>query len=81
MSGLKLGRPVVDSLCQLAGTLTLSGLILGGTGIGNVSKTLLLPPIHFIASLLFVLACLHHVLRHYSAGRGHKSNRTIAQRD
>jgi hypothetical protein len=39
MSGLKLGKPVVDSLCQLAGTLALSGLILGGTGIGNVSKT------------------------------------------
>ncbi|XP_012572250.2 protein TONSOKU [Cicer arietinum] len=35
MSGLKLGKSVVDTLCQLAGTLTLSGLILGGTGIGN----------------------------------------------
>nr|KYP67832.1 Protein BRUSHY 1 [Cajanus cajan] len=35
MRGLKLGKPVVDTLCKLAGTLTLSGLILGGTGIGN----------------------------------------------
>ncbi|CAJ1937877.1 unnamed protein product [Sphenostylis stenocarpa] len=35
MSGLKLGKPVVDTLCKLAGTLTLSGLILGGTGIGT----------------------------------------------
>jgi len=41
MSGLKLGKPVVDTLCKLAGTLNLSGLILGGTGVGTVSKTYL----------------------------------------
>ncbi|KAK4264787.1 hypothetical protein QN277_025917 [Acacia crassicarpa] len=35
LSGLKLGKPVVDTLCQLAGTITLSGLMLGSTGIGN----------------------------------------------
>ncbi|XP_061345353.1 protein TONSOKU [Gastrolobium bilobum] len=35
LSGLKLGKPVVDALCQLAGTLTVSGLILGSTGIGT----------------------------------------------
>ncbi|XP_027916277.1 protein TONSOKU [Vigna unguiculata] len=35
MSGLKLGKPVVDTLCKLAGSLTLSGLMLGGTGIGT----------------------------------------------
>ncbi|TKY60409.1 TONSOKU protein [Spatholobus suberectus] len=35
MRGLKLGKPVVDTLCKLAGTLTLSGLILGGTSIGT----------------------------------------------
>ncbi|XP_025985410.1 protein TONSOKU-like isoform X3 [Glycine soja] len=35
MSGLKLGKPVVDTLCKLAGTLNLSGLILGGTGVGT----------------------------------------------
>ncbi|KAK7358853.1 hypothetical protein VNO77_00793 [Canavalia gladiata] len=34
-SGLKLGKPVVDTLCKLAGTLTFSGLVLGGTGIGT----------------------------------------------
>ncbi|KAL5188547.1 Protein TONSOKU [Glycine soja] len=39
MSGLKLGKPVVDTLCKLAGTLTLSGLILGGTGIGTEGAT------------------------------------------
>ncbi|XP_028797698.1 LOW QUALITY PROTEIN: protein TONSOKU-like [Neltuma alba] len=35
LSGLKLGKPVVDTLCQLAGTISLSGLMLGSTGIGN----------------------------------------------
>ncbi|KAI4317132.1 hypothetical protein L6164_025031 [Bauhinia variegata] len=35
VSGLKLSKPVVDALCQLAGTLTLSGLMLGSTGIGT----------------------------------------------
>ncbi|KAL9329739.1 hypothetical protein ACSQ67_004742 [Phaseolus vulgaris] len=35
MSGLKLSKPVVDALCKLAGSLTLSGLLLGGTGIGT----------------------------------------------
>ncbi|KAK7318472.1 hypothetical protein RJT34_03174 [Clitoria ternatea] len=35
MSGLKLGKPVVDALCKLAGAFTLSGLILGDTGIGT----------------------------------------------
>jgi hypothetical protein len=37
LSGLKLSKPVVDSLCQLAKTSSLSGLMLGGTGIGTVS--------------------------------------------
>ncbi|KAL2342941.1 hypothetical protein Fmac_004226 [Flemingia macrophylla] len=35
MRGLNLGKAVVDTLCKLAGTLTLSGLILGGTCIGT----------------------------------------------
>ncbi|KAL6219796.1 hypothetical protein ACLB2K_007555 [Fragaria x ananassa] len=34
MSGLKLSKPVVDSLCQLAKHLSLSVLMLGETGIG-----------------------------------------------
>jgi len=37
LNGLKLSKPVVDSLCQLAKTSCLSGLMLGGTGIGTVS--------------------------------------------
>ncbi|KAK4256777.1 hypothetical protein QN277_006458 [Acacia crassicarpa] len=36
LSGLKLGKPVVDSLCKLAGNTNLSGLMLGSTGIGTV---------------------------------------------
>ncbi|KAF1867268.1 hypothetical protein Lal_00049697 [Lupinus albus] len=35
LHGLKLGKPAIDALCQLAESLTLSGLILGGTGIGT----------------------------------------------
>ncbi|XP_062147613.1 protein TONSOKU [Alnus glutinosa] len=35
LNGLKLSKPVVDSLCQLAKTSCLSGLMLGGTGIGT----------------------------------------------
>ncbi|MED6158767.1 hypothetical protein PIB30_035878 [Stylosanthes scabra] len=35
LSGLKLGKPVVDALCHLAGTLSLSGLMLGGTAVGT----------------------------------------------
>ncbi|CAL0330027.1 unnamed protein product [Lupinus luteus] len=35
LHGLKLGKPVIGALCQLAESLTLSGLILGGTGIGT----------------------------------------------
>lgn len=38
MNGLKLSKPVVDSLCQLAKTLSLSVLMLGETGIGLVSE-------------------------------------------
>ncbi|KAK9950051.1 hypothetical protein M0R45_005557 [Rubus argutus] len=34
MNGLKLSKPVVDNLCQLAKTLSLSVLMLGETGIG-----------------------------------------------
>ncbi|XP_050382074.1 protein TONSOKU [Argentina anserina] len=34
MKGLKLSKPVVDSLCQLAKHLSLSALMLGETGIG-----------------------------------------------
>ncbi|KAL5053290.1 hypothetical protein RYX36_033972 [Vicia faba] len=45
MSGLKLSKLVVDSLCQLAGTLTLSGLVLGGTGIGNEGATKVTEPL------------------------------------
>lgn len=37
LSGLKLGKPVVDTLCKLAGSTTLSGLMLRSTGIGTVS--------------------------------------------
>ncbi|KAF7840080.1 Protein TONSOKU [Senna tora] len=35
LSGLKLGKLVVDTLCQLAGTFTLSGLMLGSTSLGT----------------------------------------------
>ncbi|KAK7247552.1 hypothetical protein RIF29_42437 [Crotalaria pallida] len=35
LHGLKLRKPVIDALCKLAETLTLSGLMLGGTGIGT----------------------------------------------
>ncbi|MED6180732.1 hypothetical protein PIB30_012881 [Stylosanthes scabra] len=35
LSGLKLGKSVVDALCHLAGTLSLSGLMLGGTAVGT----------------------------------------------
>ncbi|KAK3211640.1 hypothetical protein Dsin_016346 [Dipteronia sinensis] len=35
LNGVKLSKPVVDSLCQLAKTSCLSQLMLGGTGIGN----------------------------------------------
>jgi len=62
MSGLKLGKPVVDTLCKLAGTLTLSGLILGGTGIGTVSKTYLQLHVHITVSLWFILACFAHLI-------------------
>jgi len=63
MSGLKLSKPVVDALCKLAGSLTLSGLLLGGTGIGTVSKTyFLLLHFHVVISLLFNPACLAHMI-------------------
>ncbi|XP_020974960.1 protein TONSOKU isoform X2 [Arachis ipaensis] len=45
LSGLKLGKPVVDALCQLAGTLSLSGLILGGTSIGTEGVMQLAEPL------------------------------------
>ncbi|OWM91426.1 hypothetical protein CDL15_Pgr017344 [Punica granatum] len=35
LNGLKLMKPAVDSLCQLVKTLSLSGLMLGGTSIGT----------------------------------------------
>ncbi|XP_030498688.2 protein TONSOKU [Cannabis sativa] len=35
LNGLKLSKPVVDSLCQLAKTSSLSALMLGKTGIGT----------------------------------------------
>ncbi|KAG6721658.1 hypothetical protein I3843_03G123000 [Carya illinoinensis] len=35
LNGLKLSKPIVDSLCQLAKTSCLSGLMLGGAGIGT----------------------------------------------
>ncbi|KAK2656121.1 hypothetical protein Ddye_009173 [Dipteronia dyeriana] len=35
LNGVKLSKPVIDSLCQLAKTSCLSQLMLGGTGIGN----------------------------------------------
>lgn len=38
LSGLKLSKPVIDGLCQLAKTSSLSRLMLKGTGIGNVSE-------------------------------------------
>lgn len=63
MSGLKLGKPVVDTLCELAGSLTLSGLMLGGTGIGTVSKTyFLLLHVQVITPLLFNPVCLAHMV-------------------
>lgn len=39
LNGLKLSKPVVDSLCHLAKGSCLSTLMLGETGIGNVSET------------------------------------------
>lgn len=38
LSGLKLSKNVVDKLCHLANASSLSGLMLGGTGIGTVSE-------------------------------------------
>ncbi|XP_042971160.1 protein TONSOKU-like isoform X1 [Carya illinoinensis] len=35
LNGLKLSKPIVDSLCQLAKTSCMSGLLLGGAGIGT----------------------------------------------
>ncbi|KAI3427482.1 uncharacterized protein J3R85_009533 [Psidium guajava] len=35
LSGLKLSKTVVDSLCQMAKRLSLSGLMLGGTNVGT----------------------------------------------
>lgn len=35
LSGIRLSKPMVDSLCQLAKSANLSGLILGSTGIGT----------------------------------------------
>lgn len=35
LNGLKLSKPVVDSLCQLSKSSSLSGLMLGGTNIGT----------------------------------------------
>lgn len=37
LNGLKLSKPVVNSLCQLASTSCLTNLMLGSTGIGTVS--------------------------------------------
>lgn len=37
LNGLKLSKPVIDSLCQLARTACLSGLMLEGSSIGTVS--------------------------------------------
>ncbi|CAI0442219.1 unnamed protein product [Linum tenue] len=44
LSGLKLNKPVIDSLCELAKTSCLTSLSVGSTGIGNVgiSKILIL---------------------------------------
>ena len=47
LSGLKLSKPVVDSLCQLAKTSSLSGLMLGGTGIGTVSFYVILSSCYY----------------------------------
>ena len=38
LNGLKLSKPAIDSLCQLAKTSSLSALMLGKTGIGTVSE-------------------------------------------
>jgi len=62
MSGIKLGKPVVDTLCKLTGSLTLSGLLLGGTGIGTVSKTYFLLHVHVVIPLLYNPACLAHLI-------------------
>lgn len=42
INGIKLSKPVVDSLCQLAKDCCMSGLLLGNTNIGTVSYSSIL---------------------------------------
>lgn len=63
LSGLKLGKTVVDSLCQISKRLSLSGLMLGGTNIGTVSTFFKLSVHHshvwlFGILCIFILTCL-----------------------
>ncbi|KAL8477291.1 hypothetical protein ACS0TY_029543 [Phlomoides rotata] len=45
LNGIKLSRPVVDSLCQLAKECCLSGLLLGNTNIGTEGAIQLIKPL------------------------------------
>ncbi|KAG8383782.1 hypothetical protein BUALT_Bualt04G0049500 [Buddleja alternifolia] len=45
LTGIKLSKPVVDSLCQLAKDCCLSGLLLGNTNIGTESAVQLIKPL------------------------------------
>lgn len=42
LNGLKLSKPVVDRLCQLAKTSCLTHLMLGCTNLGSVSEPLVI---------------------------------------
>ncbi|KAL3650013.1 hypothetical protein CASFOL_006416 [Castilleja foliolosa] len=45
LNGIKLSKPVVNSLCQLANNCCLSGLMLGNTNIGMEAATQLIKPL------------------------------------
>lgn len=47
LNAIKLSKSAVDSLCQLAKTSCLSGLMLGATSMGAVSKFCIFIPFQF----------------------------------
>ena len=51
LNGLKLSKLVVDSLCQLAQSSCLSGLMISGSSIGTVSEFLFFYCFSFIIGL------------------------------
>lgn len=61
LNGIKLSKPVVDSLCQLARDCCLSGLLLGHTNIGTVSNSSILrvrlQELSFINYIIPVFSC------------------------